>query len=48
MTYRVTYKSRAGFICYHPTVFESLAAAEQGIRTLRAVFGARSYKIRES
>ena len=35
--YRITYISRAGVQCLHPTEFESPEAAEQGVRTLRAI-----------
>ena len=46
MKYRVTYVSRAGFRCEHPTVFDTREAAEQGIRTLTAIYGDRKYGVR--
>ncbi len=45
MSYRISYVLRAGITCQHPTVFESIEAAEQGIRTLTALHGDRAYKV---
>ena len=45
MSYRISYRSRADVRALHPTIFESVKAAEQGIRTLTAIFGDRAYKV---